>query len=203
MKTLKNTSSKQRLANKKRLSLTKLQAFILMIYLFASPIAMVDSFVIKDQCFVPEGFSQVVPEKEGEDAYLIPGSIKAKVQKKQMNKVSLVNLWALWCPPCLKELPMLDSIANHPDFSVQTIHLGDKAKEVEVRFKTLGIKYLPKDVEPDLTLLSQWGFLGLPATLVLVNQKVTYRHQGYINQSAETLASWLSCLAFSPSYLDH
>lgn len=152
-----------------------------------------------ENCPLPEGFSQVL-SKEGVGAktpILMPESIKVETKKGRAHAVSLVNLWAIWCPPCLKELPMLDSIANNPDFSIETIHLGDNLKEIEARFNRLNIKHLPKRLEADLTLLSQWGFQGLPATLVFVDRKVAYRHQGYIHQSAKALANWLSCLAIS------
>jgi thiol-disulfide isomerase/thioredoxin len=39
-------------------------------------------------------------------------------------KVVLVNLWATWCPPCVKEMPALDALQRRlggPDFAVVAI----------------------------------------------------------------------------------
>ncbi|WEM45762.1 TlpA disulfide reductase family protein (plasmid) [Photobacterium sp. DA100] len=109
--------------------------------------------------------------------------------------VTLVNLWAVWCPPCLKELPMLDSIANSNIYAIDTIHLGDVPDSVDVKFKQLQIKHLPKTIEPDLALLQQLGFQGLPASFVVIDNRIVYRYSGYINQEAEFIRHWLQCLS--------
>lgn len=116
-------------------------------------------------------------------------------QRHSPDKVRLVNLWAVWCPPCLKELPMLDSIANQASFAVETIHIGDNPTAIDTQFDKLAITHLPQTIEADVATLQQWGFHGLPATMIVVNQQVMYRYSGYIQHSADRLASWLTCLA--------
>ncbi|WP_045367390.1 TlpA family protein disulfide reductase [Vibrio campbellii] len=108
--------------------------------------------------------------------------------------VSLVNLWAVWCPPCLKELPALDSIANNENFSVETVHIGDNLPAIEERFSKLGIHHLPKTIEPDMGAIHALGFQGLPATLVVINGETKFRYSGYIKQSPEVIQDWLTCL---------
>jgi thiol-disulfide isomerase/thioredoxin len=44
-------------------------------------------------------------------------------------KVVLVNLWATWCPPCLKEMPSLDALQTAlggPDFAVVAINIDTR-----------------------------------------------------------------------------
>lgn len=44
-------------------------------------------------------------------------------------KVLLVNLWATWCPPCLKEMPALDALQTAlggPDFAVVAINIDTR-----------------------------------------------------------------------------
>ncbi|MFN1580826.1 TlpA family protein disulfide reductase [Vibrio rotiferianus] len=108
--------------------------------------------------------------------------------------VSLVNLWAVWCPPCLKELPALDSIANNENFSVETVHIGDNLPAIEERFSKLGIHHLPKTIEPDMGAIHALGFQGLPATLVVINGETKFHYSGYIKQSPEVIQDWLTCL---------
>ena len=37
------------------------------------------------------------------------------------DKPTVVNVWATWCPPCVKELPSLDELGERDDFDVITI----------------------------------------------------------------------------------
>ncbi len=133
-----------------------------------------------EQCNVPEGFIEATDSYDWD--YPTSG------------RVTLVNLWAVWCPPCLKELPMLDSIATHPNFTIETIHIGDNPAAVDTKFKELDIKHLPKTVEPSFNLLHDWGFQGLPATMIVINGQVKYGYNGYIRNDANVLSKWLTCL---------
>ncbi|MGR2666013.1 TlpA family protein disulfide reductase [Vibrio campbellii] len=108
--------------------------------------------------------------------------------------VSLVNLWAVWCPPCLKELPALDSIANNENYSVETVHIGDNLPAIDERFSKLGIHHLPKTIEPDMGSIHALGFQGLPATLVVIDGETRFRYSGYIKHSPEVIQDWLTCL---------
>ncbi|PIB12581.1 TlpA family protein disulfide reductase [Vibrio rotiferianus] len=131
------------------------------------------------ECTTPEGF------KLENAAYQLT---------ELKSPVSLVNLWAVWCPPCLKELPALDSIANNEHFSVETVHIGDNLPAIEQRFSKLGIHHLPKTIEADMGAIHALGFQGLPATLVVINGETKFRYSGYIKHSPEVIQDWLTCL---------
>jgi len=132
-----------------------------------------------NECVTPEGF------EHDSGAYHLT-DLKSSV--------SLVNLWAVWCPPCLKELPALDSIATNENFSVETIHIGNNLPAVEERFFKLGIDNLPKTIEPDIGAIHALGFQGLPATLVVINGETKFRYSGYIKRPPEVIQGWLTCL---------
>jgi thiol-disulfide isomerase/thioredoxin len=48
-------------------------------------------------------------------------------------KVLVLNFWATWCPPCLRELPLLDELQReHVDDGLQVVGIAiDKKEEVE------------------------------------------------------------------------
>ena len=53
----------------------------------------------------------------------------------------LLNFWATWCAPCVREMPLLDRYAReHPELSVVGIAL-DSAEAVAPFVKRLGIGY--------------------------------------------------------------
>jgi thiol-disulfide isomerase/thioredoxin len=94
----------------------------------------------------------------------------------------LINFWATWCPPCIKEMPDLDALQNHFDSSflkVMTLSVDqDKALAVdffaEKNFQNLKLYY-----DRDKMAMSEKLITGLPVTyLVDRNLKVLARLEG-------------------------
>ena len=51
------------------------------------------------------------------------------------NKTYIVNFWAMWCAPCVKELPYIEAYAKkHPDVEVLLVSM-DFPKEIETKLK--------------------------------------------------------------------
>ena len=51
------------------------------------------------------------------------------------NQIKIVNFWAMWCIPCVKELPILQEYQeNHPDVEVLLVSL-DFPKDIETKLK--------------------------------------------------------------------
>jgi len=47
------------------------------------------------------------------------------------NKPIVLNVWATWCPPCLKELPSLDNLAKEGQYTVITLATDKTAGAVQ------------------------------------------------------------------------
>lgn len=85
-------------------------------------------------------------------------------------RVVLVNLWATWCPPCLKEMPTLDALQGElggDDFEVLAISVdmggAEKSKSYLDRW---GITHLNLYVEPSFKINREVEAFGLPATML-------------------------------------
>jgi thiol-disulfide isomerase/thioredoxin len=86
-------------------------------------------------------------------------------------KVVLLNLWATWCAPCVKEMPSLDRLQakfGTADFVVIPVSIDRGGAEVVKPFFTkLGIAHLGIYVDPKNTLGGQLGLTVLPSTIVV------------------------------------
>jgi len=100
-------------------------------------------------------------------------------------KVVLVNFWATWCAPCLREMPELDRLAKQIDSS-RAVVIGIAADEpVEVRTfaNKLGIEYRIASGDPDAIFgwTAELGnvSLGLPFSVLLdADGSIRWRKSG-------------------------
>ncbi|MBN2013090.1 TlpA family protein disulfide reductase [candidate division KSB1 bacterium] len=96
----------------------------------------------------------------------------------------LVNFWALWCIPCLKELPHLNKLAERyrdQGLTVLTINQDDPSSENKVKPFMKGKRYtFQVAIDKDKELWRSFKIVALP-TLFLIDQNgtISYTHTGY------------------------
>lgn len=86
-------------------------------------------------------------------------------------KVTVLNLWATWCPPCLKEMPALNELqAALKDSGAQVVTVavqsGGRAKAKDFLKENM-LYELPAYADERNALPREVGILGLPTTLIL------------------------------------
>lgn len=109
-------------------------------------------------------------------------------------KPLLVNFWATWCPPCVKELPMLSAFANQQGAQgIQVLGLAIDKPEAVLRFLQRQPVQFPVAIamQGGLGLTQALGNLqgGLPFT-VLFDAKGQIRQRKIGELSGEDLANW-------------
>ena len=83
----------------------------------------------------------------------------------------LVNFWATWCAPCLKELPSLDALQGEmggDDFTVIAVAADPKGPDAARAFlEKLGVERLKLAADPDLALvIATGGSASLPLSIL-------------------------------------
>jgi len=84
-------------------------------------------------------------------------------------KVVLVNIWATWCPPCIKELPSLDRLQasrGGEDFQVVTISIDKTKSEPANYFSKHGIVNLTPWHDGTFGIPGELALRGYPTTVI-------------------------------------
>lgn len=83
-------------------------------------------------------------------------------------RVVLLNLWATWCAPCVREMPSLDRLAaDQPALAVVPVSMDLQAPSAARFLERHGLAHLPLYHDPSGQLMRRLGAHGLPASFVI------------------------------------
>ena len=101
------------------------------------------------------------------------------------NKIVVLDFWATWCVPCMKEMPYLqlayDKYKNNPDVVFMVINSGSK-NELSDAQNWWGIKKydFPVYYNKDRGIGEKLGFNVIPATYVIdKNNRMRFKTIGF------------------------
>ena len=102
---------------------------------------------------------------------------------KLENKITLVNFWASWCPPCRVEHPQLEKISLVHDINLFGINYKDKEKAAINFLNTFGNPYKKLGADALGRNALEWGVYGVPETFIINGAgKIVFRHAGPITK---------------------
>jgi len=108
--------------------------------------------------------------------------------KDYRGKVVLVNFWASWCPPCIKEMPGLQRLqAQLADraFTILAVNVGEKRYDVW-KFAKLVDFTLPTPLDTNKQTFDAWEAEVLPTSFLLDTRgQIRYRVQGDLEWESE------------------
>lgn len=146
----------------------------------------------------PERIGAVDRSKKGEAApdhgFLDPAG-KPVTLAAFRGKPLLVNLWATWCAPCVREMPTLDRLALRDKDKLQVLVISqdlDGADKVTPFFEKANFAALQPYLDPDVKFSTGYG-VNLPTTILYDAQgKEVWRVSGDMDWDGETAAKWIA-----------
>ncbi len=96
-------------------------------------------------------------------------------------KVVLLNFWASWCPPCLREMPSMERLrlkmAGRP-LEIVALDSAETAAEVNAYLSKMKLGF-PILLDPDGSNTRRWKVFALPTSFLLdADGRVRYVYTG-------------------------
>ena len=117
-----------------------------------------------------------------------------KVVSDFHGQVLLINFWATWCAPCIRELPVLQRLQTQmgsSKFTVLAMSTDLKGKTVAAPFlERRGLNNLPLYLDSKMEFARALGVKSLPTTILIVRT-------GNVIGSLAGLAEWDSSEAIA------
>lgn len=100
----------------------------------------------------------------------------------------VINLWATWCPPCRREMPVLQAAQlAHPAINFVFVNQGESAAAVQSYLDANGLQMPNIVLDPARQVSAKTGSSGYPTTLFYDAQGRLYkRHMGELSQATLT-----------------
>ncbi|UIJ75038.1 TlpA disulfide reductase family protein [Acinetobacter sp. SH20PTE14] len=98
---------------------------------------------------------------------------------------TVVNLWASWCPPCHREMPVLQRAQDHyPEVHFVMLNQGEEVDTVRTYLTKHQFSFQNILLDMQVEMPQAVNSLGLPTTLFFNAQgQLIERHQGEISQA--------------------
>ncbi|MBI4664894.1 MAG: TlpA family protein disulfide reductase [Nitrospinae bacterium] len=110
-------------------------------------------------------------------------------------KITVLNFWATWCPPCTAEMPALErSFNKHKDNGVAFVGVNyQQDRQTVAKFAQNAKITFPLALDEDGKVADAYGLAGIPVTFFIdKNGKVVAYHTGPITE--EQLDGWVTRL---------
>ena len=105
-------------------------------------------------------------------------------------KVTVVDLWATWCTPCVEEIPIYNRLYDafrDRDVAVVGIAVESPRRDIPSKVRQLGIKY-PVLIANDAAGQAFGPIQGFPTTVVISKEgKIYKRYMGTVPHKEERI----------------
>lgn len=98
----------------------------------------------------------------------------------------VLNLWASWCPPCRREMPVFEQAQKElSDIAIVLVNQGESARQAQAFLDEEGLKLTDVLLDPASTAMQALRSRGLPTTLFFDAQgRLVDSHLGEITMAS-------------------
>lgn len=106
--------------------------------------------------------------------------------QQSKGQLTIVNLWATWCPPCRREMPVLAKAEqNNPDINFLLINQREPADTVKQFLAQMSLQFSQVLLDTTGQVPQQFGAFGLPVTLYFDSQgQLVDSHMGEVSDAS-------------------
>jgi thiol-disulfide isomerase/thioredoxin len=104
---------------------------------------------------------------------------------ENLGRVTLVNFWATWCPPCVHEIPSMNRLAaayDEREFAIVSINFREDPEHILAFMGEVDVDF-PVLMDEDGAVSRDWGVFAFPSSFLL-------DRQGQIRYSVNTAIEW-------------
>lgn len=118
---------------------------------------------------LPAAELKTLPARPAPELNLLGIDGAATDLKRLRGKVVLVNFWAVWCPPCRKEMPsmarLMSKLSDKP-FAILGVNEGESPEEIQAFLKQVPVNFQIL-LDSDGEHLKPWQVFAFPTSYVV------------------------------------
>lgn len=128
-----------------------------------------------------------------------PDGTAVRLTDVQAKPILLVNIWARWCAPCVRELPSLQQFMQHYSGKIQVVAIayeeGQKPQDIATFLKNRGLSDFAAYVDTGGDLTRSLGLRGVPTSFIVgKNGQILYRLDGDADWMSDQTLSFFDSL---------
>lgn len=120
------------------------------------------------------------------------------IKNSYKGQITVINFWATWCPPCVKEIPSLNSLKQQMKglpFELISINYAEDKKTILEFMKKVNVEF-PVLLDHDGSFAKKWNVITYPSTFVIdkegqikygVNAAIEWDNEEFIKKIKELL----------------
>ena len=119
------------------------------------------------------------------------------VLEQYRNKITIVNFWASWCPPCVEEIPSLNRLMakmRGKPFALVSVNYAESPETISAFLKQVRVDF-PVLMDRDGSVSAQWNVIAYPSTFVIgPDGKIRYGVNAAISWDSQDVVDKLNSL---------